>query len=651
MLPSPPSERSFTTRQSEPGYLVPCDEVVGRFQEVCRVTKLALDWDSRAMQDVTEDLKLLLGNKNLPTPAEPETPESFFAGLRQILSQVKTQITSLCFKSRGKYTEAECRKGVGVALEKLGNEIWRRLTGYLHNDYNAHLYTAVSTFIDLQQKSVSIRNQLLKAQTGFEDFLKQCFSHTQGSESYMNSPLYSPRQTVNSSYISDTVESESVAGEMVTYSEKLVGTLQKLTQSGRRENLNPSNRKEVDRLLRDIAKAVRANREETGKITKEIHDQRLERYIVSLRSKAIALIKDMEAAANLPTSQDIISGLQQDIIRLESVIVSQAEEIRCLKASLYEPNGETSFQSTMLTEMQELKGMMATTMRRNSEDVDLNRALALLRASAPGLKAENEAELIEKYCDQTENLKSKVNALMTKLALNDVSVTSLESIGDTVLQLRRDLSSLASSKDSLDAKFREQRNHYELEIEYLERRLKDQETKEKPLTAVLSVPDSPTMRLETVSSLDDGMFLTDDRSRMIGNLQEALHKSAVELLTYRQLYGNLPEETHPQGQTLNGYYEDEDALGLELGISLELLKGRKQDILNTLEGLLEELQSMNGMKRKAKKEVLSRMMTTVKDVTTGYVHEFAQLRKLEGDLNRMESIVKTQKASVHFREE
>lgn len=645
-LRSPPSERSWTTRQSEAGDLVAGEEVVGRFQEVCRVTKLALDWDSRVMKDLVEDLKLLMGAHGTPKPQEREAPESFFAGLRQVLTQAKAQINSLCFKCRGKYSEAECRKGVGQALEKLGGEIWKRIDSYLQCDYNGHLSAALCTALELQRKSESVRNQLSKAQIGFENFLKRCLMTTPPPDSSINSPIFSPRQTTNASYVSDSVDTESISSELADHSEKLVKTLQKLAKGGPRDGFPQTNRKEVDKLLRDIAKTVRANREEAGKLSKEIRDQRLQRYVVSLRSRASALLREMDAAAALPTSQDIISGLQQDITRLEGVIVSQAEEIRCLKGSLQSPMDE-SFQSTILTEVKELKGLVETSIRKNSADEDMTQALALLRASAPLIKAASEAELIEKYCDQAEALRSTVNGLLTKLMLNDVGVTSLEAVADLAVSLKRENESLSAWKSVQEGKLKEQQSHYELEIEYLERRLKEMENKDKYPS--LSGPDSPTMRLETVSSMDDGLSMGEDRSRLLSSLQEALHRSAEELFAYRELYGSLPEDRKSAVMWTGD--EDEDALGLDLGISLELLKGRKQDALSALERLLGELQALGGLKRKAKKELVVHMVDMVKELTGGYVHEFAQLRKLEGDLSRMEQAVKSQKASVRFREE
>lgn len=646
-LRSPPSERSWVSRQSEAGDLVGAEEVMSRFQEVCRVTKLALDWDTRVVKDLVEDLKLLMGAQSIPKPQERETSESFFAGLRQILTQSKTQINSLCFKCRGKYSEAECRKGVGQTLEKLGGEIWRRLDSYLQCDYNGHLFAALNTAIDLQRKAESVRTQLAKAQLGFEDFLKRCLMTSPPNDSSVNSPLYSPRQTTNASYISDSVDKESVSSEMADYSEKLVKTLQKLAKGGPRDGFPQTNRKEIDTLLRDIAKTVRTNREETGKISKEIREQRLQRYVVSLRSRANTLLREMEAAAALPTSQDIISGLQQDIASLEGTIVSQAEEIRCLKESLQSPL-DTSFQSTILTEVKELKGLVETSIRNNSSDEDLTQALALLRASAPLLRASSEAELIEKYCDQAEALRSSVNALLTKLMLNDVAVTSLESVADLVVKFKRENQELTGWKATHEGKLKEQQSHNELEIEYLERRLRELESKDKAYPS-LSVPDSPTMRLETVSSMEDGMFLGEDRSRLLVSLQEALRRSAEELFAYKELYGSLPEDKRKATAWTGD--EDEDALGLDLGISLELLKGRKQDAMNALERLLGELQTLGGLKRKAKKELVGRMGDMVKELAAGYVHEFAQLRKLEGDLGRMEEAVKSRKASVRFREE
>jgi len=640
-LRSPPSEQSWLTRQSEAGDLVAGEEVVGRFQEVCRVTKLALDWDTRVMKDLVEDLKLLMGAQGTPKPQERETPESFFANLRQVLTQAKSQINSLCFKCRGKYSEAECRKGVGQALEKLGGEVWKRVDSYLQCDYNGHLSAALCTALDLQRKAESVRTQLSKAQIGFEDFLKRCLMTTPPPDSSINSPLFSPRQTTNASYVSDSVDTESISSEMADYSEKLVKTLQKLAKGGPRDGFPQTNRKEVDRLLRDIAKTVRTSREEAGKISKEIREQRLQRYVISLRSRASALLREMDAVAALPTSQDIISGLQQDITSLEAVIVSQAGEIRFLKESLQSPLDE-NFQSTILTEVKELKGLVETSIRKNSADEDMTQALALLRASAPLLKATSEAELIEKYCDQAESLRSTVNALLTKLMLNDVSVTSLEAVADLTIAFKRESESLAVWKAIQEGKLKDQQSHYELEIEYLERRLRELESKEKYPS--LSVPDSPTMRLETVSSMEDGLSLGEDRSR----LQEALHRSAEELFAYRELYGSLPEDK--RSAVVWTGEEDEDALGLDLGISLELLKGRKQDALSTLERLLGELQALGGLKRKAKKELVVRMVDLVKELTAGYVHEFAQLRKLEGDLSRMEQAVKSQKASVRFRE-
>ena len=143
-----------------------------------------------------------------------------------------------------------------------------------------------------------------------------------------------------------------------------------------------------------------------------------------------------------------------------------------------------------------------------------------------------------------------------------------------------------------------------------------------------------------------------DRARLlahVADLQSALHLSEEQVFAYRHLYGDLPRS--PDLPTL--YYEaeyDEETLSMKISVALEMLKDRSKDVLETLSKLIDSVHQLRTLKRKAVRDEFARAMEGLRRVAGASMENFVETRRVEGQLERLEGVLKARKPCVHFSE-
>lgn len=302
-------------------------DLLFRFHSFKSLSRKVTVWYQTAWLDVCKELSVLVDTS---TPTYPETQyedlsrefqikgsvfEGLFAAMKRSVVEAEALIRSYCFKRRGKYSETECKQGVGRALDRMANEIWKLVSVHVQKPVSVRASEALKALVSLQQDTESTAAKLKEAQDHFEEVL--CRHLTASSL---------PNKDSLASYSSDFLSFEpksnplplNIHTELRDQSSRLMHNFHKYAATG-----TPlSAHREIGRVLRDMALMARTSGGDAGKE----EGKKLARQLIRMRNRVEGVCRTLEETAGKKAPLDPL-----EYERLKSIVCRQEEEIAKLR--------------------------------------------------------------------------------------------------------------------------------------------------------------------------------------------------------------------------------------------------------------------------------------------------------------------------------
>ena len=620
---SPPSNTSPESRQrlfsnsvNESGQSTVLQDILSRFQGFRGATIRVLDWYRRAWKDMSEELRLLV-DTDTKAPTKPistsESPpdytikgtsfEGLFSSMKRSVTSAESMIHNYCFKRRGKYSEAECKQGVGIALERMANDIWKQVYGYVQKPVGTRASEALKALSRQQEDTEAIAAKLKEAQVHFEEVLKRHLNFSGMGESPAQ-PISPEDEAIfkddRSSELSDQARAspfpKELTAELSEQSNRLLKSFQKFASSGIREPGPLPARREMDSILRDMLLMVKTSKAEVGRVKEELGSQKFERQLNRMRYRVESLCKSMEEATSkrvtFAAAQVGPSPLQEEISRLRDVVFRQSVVIDRYRAeerlpihvsdvpqspvpeaaSFHMPEMDqlTQAQQTIMTDIREMKQHMDRffySSKDSAPDSSKSQTLKVLKAAAPHIRASNDSEFLQLFIDDLVALRKSQQSLLSTLNNEGYSLETLEDVSKEFLKVRGDYLSLKEEHDETLLKIIRVQSEAEIEGSYLESRIKFLEAElEESKKAEQYTPESSSPRshrrvsdYQFGSVEEENALLSTENFELLIKLEVVSREKTAILAQCADLQREL-ETSNRKAEELQGSLQAQEAL-------------------------------------------------------------------------------------------
>jgi len=512
-------------------------DLLSRFHSFKSLSSQVTDWYHQAWSDVSEELSVLVETQvpTSPTPKYEDLSREFqikgsvfeglFAAMKRAVMGAEALIRNYCFKRRGKYSETECKKGVGVALDRMANEIWKLVSVHVQKPVSVRAAEALKALASLQKDTEVIVAKLKEAQNRFEEVLYRHLKATSLPNKDQLSPYASDSLPLDNPFSID------VHSELRDQSSKLMYNFHKYAASGTHL---PAYR-EIGSVLRDMAFFARTSAGEAGKE----EGSKLARQLVRMRNRVEGVCRTLEATAGKKAAVDM-----QEYEKLKSIVSRQEEEIAKLRQSQqlsvdlldtsdlhssleldkrtseyrsttpdptpYPPSdlpAHVSYQispaepaiyrddlekisKTQIAMLSDLKSLhialekatiqpfspaLSTLSSDSKGDFGLGLMLKAMRAAAPHITAENNAEVLHQFVSEMLDLKESVRKLVSGLQEMGWEARDLREIEREIRENARQFQELREEHGELMLKVIKTQSEAELDANSYQKRIKELE--------------------------------------------------------------------------------------------------------------------------------------------------------------------------------
>ena len=326
------SQRPFAIPEASSHAIL--QDLISRFQSLKSLSTKITTWYSQAWQDVSEELTVLAATET-PSAVPPLTKyedlsrefqikgslfEGLFAAMKRAVTDAESLIRNYCFKRRGKYSETECKKGVGMALERMANEIWKLVAMHVQKPVNVRASEAIKSLASLQRDTGLMVTKLKEAQDHFEEVLNRHLFSIPKDQIWPNG---SSEAQIDEKHTPFSID---LYAEMREQSSKLMRKFEKYAKAASPIGGNVSVNKEMGSVLRDMALMARASTGETGKDERN----KLARQLMRMRNRVEGVCRALEESAGKQTPLVDL----QDYEKLKELTAKQAEEIEKLRKNM-----------------------------------------------------------------------------------------------------------------------------------------------------------------------------------------------------------------------------------------------------------------------------------------------------------------------------
>lgn len=449
--------------------------------------------------------------------------EGMVTGMKRAVIHAESQVIKTCFKQRGKYTEAECKKSVESAFERMANDIWRQLGGYLQKSVNTRAADTLRSLIKLQSDADSIAAQVKELQVHFEDSLRRqvhLSSFTPDARLHTSLSVEDDEKMSEASDLSRiSVSARDMSSDLKEQGNRLLQSFQRFTSSGgTTETGTVPSRREMDLVLRDMLMMVRSSKAEASRAREDKGDQRLERHLARIRNRIDTLCRSFEEGASTkrmtlnvtPPPNETMTVSSEDIRSLREVIAHQAAEIEKLRrdsllsgrvSSPIEPVHEdlqqmNETQGSIMADIREMKKHMDRVFfaSKDTGGASATQALLVLKASAPHIQADNDTEFVKKLMSEVLSIRKSQHMLLQLLRKDGITVETLEDVGTEYSKLRKEWVETKEHYDELFLRMIKIQSESELESNYHQSKIKELEAELELVRNGRNTPDSGSSR-------------------------------------------------------------------------------------------------------------------------------------------------------------
>lgn len=554
-------------------------DLLSRFQSCRSSTVQVLDWYKQSWHDLCEELRVLTDPSNcadLDYRTKGAGFEGMVTGMKRAVLQTESQVVKLCFKQRGKFSEAECKKGVQSAFGRMANDIWRQLGTFLQKAPATRVAETLNSLVRLQSEAESIASRLKELQVHFEEVLRRQANLSSLTPDARLHTSISVDDDEKLSEMSDLSRISSSAKDLSTdlkdQGNRLLKSFQRFASSGASDTGTSPARREMDLVLRDMLMMVRSSKAEVGRINEDKTDQRLERHLARIKSRIDSLCHSFEEGATTkrltlsvsPPPGEALNVSNEDIRGLREVIERQATEIQQLRNQTLRAVSPIEPVHEELQQMNEAQGSIMADVREMRQHMDrvffatkdtdspVEQALLVLRASAPHIRTESDSEFAKTLMNEVLEIRKSKQTLLQMVNKDGPSLESLEEVGTELLRLRKEWQSLKEQHDELFLRMIKVQSEGELEINYLQSRVKDLEADLEAHKMGENTPKSSSSRTKKVAEIqpnsldEENALLSSENFTLLQKLESAGKEKLQLLHMLESLKASLGDNSEPE---------------------------------------------------------------------------------------------------------
>jgi len=532
-----------------------------------------LDWYKQSWHDLSEELRVLTDPTSLAEMDHRTKGAGFdgiVTGMKRAVLQTESQVVKLCFKQRGKFSEAECKKSVQSAFGRMANDIWRQLGTYLQKTPATRVTETLNSLVRLQSEAESLAAQLKELQVYFEETLRRNANLSSLTPDARLHTSISVDDDEKMSEMSDLSRVSSSAKDLGTdlkeQGNRLLKSFQRFASSGASETGTSPARREMDLVLRDMLVMVRSSKAEVGRISEDKSDQRLERHLARIRSRIDSLCHSFEEGATTkrlalsPVPGETFTVSNEDMRSLREVIERQAAEIEQLRgqtlraASPIEPVHEelqqmNEVQGSIMADVREMRQHMDRVFLTTTDtDSQVKQTLLVLRASAPHIRTQSDSEFVKTLMNEVLAIRKSKQTLLQMVNKDGTTLEALEDVGVELLKLRKECQSLKEQHDELFLRMIKVQSEGELEINCLQSKVKELEVSKVGENTLKSSASRAIKAAEAQpNSLDEENALLSSENFALLQKLESAGKEKLQLLhMLESLKASLGDSSEPE---------------------------------------------------------------------------------------------------------
>ena len=325
----------------EAGSQAVLQDLMTRFQSFKTLSSKITDWYQRAWKDMSEELSVLVDTEASPSSKPPakyedlsrefqikgSVFEGLFAAMKRSVMATEALIHNYCFKRKGRLSEAECKQGVGMALERMANEIWKLVSVQVQKPVTVRAAEALKALLRMREDSDSLVAKLKEAQKHFEEVLKRHQSATQEGALAAAQGEFSLCSDSSSSDNKPNPFPRDLSSELRDQSSRLMKSFQKYATSSRPLGLATA-RTDVGNVFKEMAVLAKNSKADGLKGKKEADS--LAKQLGRMRLRVEEMCRTLEDAAE-KKSRD---SDQQETRQLRELVAKQTAEIEKMKQNL-----------------------------------------------------------------------------------------------------------------------------------------------------------------------------------------------------------------------------------------------------------------------------------------------------------------------------
>lgn len=312
-------------------------DLMTRFQSFKTLSIKITDWYQRAWKDMAEELTVLVDTEASPSSKPPakyedlsrefqikgSVFEGLFAAMKRSVLAAEALVHNYCFKRRGKLSESECKQGVGMALERMANEIWKLVSVQVQKPVTVRASEALKALLRMQEDSNNLVVKLKEAQRHFEEVLKRHQSASQEGGLAATQGELSLCSDSSSSDHKPNPFPRDLSSELRDQSSRLMRSFQKYALSGKSLGLATA-RTDLGNVFKEMAVLAKNSQVEGLK------NNSLAKQLGRMRTQVEEMCRTLEDAAEKKS----VDSNQQETRRLRELVAKQAAEIEKLKQNL-----------------------------------------------------------------------------------------------------------------------------------------------------------------------------------------------------------------------------------------------------------------------------------------------------------------------------
>lgn len=506
--------------QSEESVSSTAQTLLNQAKNALQTGSASIDRIKESLEAISSSLELVLkgdfatrqGSRfTLPPSRKEAIIDSLFSQVKKAVFLADAQIEKYCFKRRGSYTQAECKKGVTTSLEKMANEIWKSVADAMDKPASQHLTEAGKALSALSAELEDLGKSQAESLAKIEEVL---YEHV-GEEGAVQG---SRADTARREPLADSGLSEALTArggrseftnELQAEGQRMLNSFQRFTSSGKQSGKNYAGlRGEMDGILKEMVSAVQNSTPRAGR-SEDADTWRMKKEVLRIRQRVDGLCRHMDdsdtaSVVSLPVrardlsmvmdNTDAISEVS-DRSRARSVAITsgfdpeelkqllqrqmQATQKHMLGAISQQTQGISvvsqtqaamqSKQDALSTEVSEIRKKLEELFPSNRAKPklgDLSKSISLLKAFAPEIRALTDQEFIEKFTRQITVERQELDSFMTTVRAEGYSFVSLEDVAKEFARLKDSYTSLREDHDDYLLKMIRAQSEYEIEVEY-----------------------------------------------------------------------------------------------------------------------------------------------------------------------------------------